>query len=64
MRQHQIDYAVARATGESIHTIRERGFRLLRIKSRSERPPSNFANAQSPAESSGSSQFLSIPSEA
>jgi len=33
MRQYYLDAAVARATGESLRTIRQRGFSVVRIGS-------------------------------
>jgi hypothetical protein len=41
MSQHELDRAVARATGESLRTIREFGFTLVKPESRParRRPP-------------------------
>lgn len=33
MRQYHLDSAVARVTGESLHTIQQRGFGLVRMDS-------------------------------
>ena len=38
MRQHYLDAAVARATGESLRTIRQRGFSVVRIGSNGHSP--------------------------
>ncbi len=53
MRQHQFESAVARATGESVRTIRLRGFSLIELD-----PCGRSSRDRNPKSSASSRQLL------